>query len=76
MLARRTRVAVGLLCGLGLVALSPGLAAPDDDKAKGAEAKKLDISKLPNDGLLKHATGAISDSGGTLGMSSTFCRAA
>jgi small-conductance mechanosensitive channel len=56
MLARRTRVAVGLLCGLGLLTLSAGRATPDDDKAKAAEVKKTDISKLTNDELLKQAT--------------------
>ena len=55
MLAHRARVAVGLLCGLGLLALSKEWAAADDEKAKAAEAKQTDISKLPNDDLLKLA---------------------
>lgn len=52
--ARPTRAAVGLLCGLGLLAAA-GRADPDDG-AKAAEAPQPDVSKLPNDGLLKHAT--------------------
>jgi small-conductance mechanosensitive channel len=55
MLARRTRVPVGLLCGLGLLALSADRAAPDDEKAKAPEVKKPDLWKLPNDELQKQA---------------------
>jgi hypothetical protein len=38
-----------------LLAPSPGRATPDDDKAKAPEAKKPDVSKLPNEELLKQA---------------------
>ena len=55
MLAHRTHVAVCLLCSLGLLAFFPEGAAADDDRAKAAEAKQPDISKLPNDDLLKQA---------------------
>jgi small-conductance mechanosensitive channel len=63
MLVCRIRVAVGLLGGLGLLALSPERAAPDD-KAKAAEVKKTDISKLPNDDLLKQATAMFAGASG------------
>src|SRR5262245_10843979 len=55
MLAHRTRVAVGLLCSLGWLAMSPVRAAADDDKAKTIDAEQPDISKLPNEDLLKQA---------------------
>src|SRR5262245_38008655 len=55
MLADRTHVVVGLLCGLVLLALSPERAVADDAEAKAAEAKQPDISTLPNDDLLKQA---------------------
>src|SRR5262245_44114428 len=64
MLAHRTHVAVGLLCGLGLWAYAPERAVPDDDKAKTAEVKKPDISKLPNDDLLKQATAILTRGSG------------
>lgn len=54
MLARRTRTAIGVLCGLGLLAL-PVLPATSDDKAKAPEARKPDLSKLPNNDLLNQA---------------------
>ena len=55
MLAHRTHVAVGLLCSLGWLAMSPVRAAADDDKAKTVDAEQPDLSKLPNDDLLKQA---------------------
>src|SRR5437763_25997 len=64
MLAHRTHVAVGLLCGLGLLALSPLCATADDDKAKAAEAKPPDISKLPNHDLLKQANAVLAKGSG------------
>src|SRR5262245_1262476 len=69
MLAPRTHVAVGLLCGLGLLALPPDRAAADDDQAKAAEAKAAeakqpDISKLSNDDLLKQANAIFAKGSG------------
>jgi hypothetical protein len=55
MFAHRTLVAIGLLCVLGMLAVAQERDVPDDDKAKTAEVKKPDISKLPNDDLLKQA---------------------
>src|SRR5215207_7013351 len=63
MLALRTRVAVGLLCGLGLLARSPERAAPDE-KSKAPEPKKTDLSRLPNDDLLKQATAILARASG------------
>jgi small-conductance mechanosensitive channel len=63
MFAPRTRAAIGLLCGLGLLALSPERAAPDE-KPKAPEPKKPDLSKLPNDDLLKQATAILARASG------------
>src|SRR5262245_35881922 len=64
MVAPRIHVAVCLLCSLGLLALSPEGDAVDDDKANAAEAKQPDISKLPNDDLLKQANALIARGSG------------
>src|SRR5262245_53700366 len=64
MLAQRTRVVVSLVCVLAFLVLSPGRADPDDDKAKSAEAKTPNISKLPNDELLKHANALLTRGSG------------
>src|SRR5947208_2122365 len=69
MLAHRSHVAVGLLFGLGLLAISPERAVADDAEAKtaeakAAEAKQPDISTLPNDDLLKQANAILARGSG------------
>jgi small-conductance mechanosensitive channel len=63
MLAHRNHIAGCLLCSLGLLALTPGRGAADD-KAKPAEAKQPDISKLPNVDLLKQANAILARGSG------------
>src|SRR5262249_15323447 len=64
MLAHRTHVAVSLLCGLGFLVLSLGFAAADDEKAKAAEAKEPEISKVSNEDLLKQANAILARGSG------------
>jgi hypothetical protein len=69
MRASRTHVAVGLLCGLVLLALSPERAVADDAEtkaaaAKAAEAKQPDTSTLPNEDLLKQANAILARGSG------------
>src|SRR5262245_19360547 len=60
----RTHVAVGLVCGLGFFAISPERGATGDDRPKAVEARQADISKLPNDDLLKQANAILSRGSG------------
>jgi hypothetical protein len=59
MQACRNHIAGCLLCSLSLLAVSPCRAADDEVKAKAAEVKQTDISKLPNDDLLKQASAIL-----------------
>src|SRR5262249_37811849 len=64
MRSHRMYFVAGILCGPGLLGLYGKRAAADDEKAKAAETKQFDISKLTNDELLKQAHAILAKASG------------